>query len=250
MTLAAQERVLDAHRMASAINFHAQPFQSAAQRLIKEQLPPKDFLDSYAGALEAWQTGEIEAAIAQLESLLSSPGSAIAQREIGRMEEIVREVNALRALEPSDLYDEQLLSLYHSLDRDRDRHIVTLLQAEYEDSLAATEIRAQRASAVAADAWTDYRARGGISSTQRLKTHIDQAYKGSAALLSQAGRAAREARRLYEQASVAIPSEEATTLAMIQKEIALQHQALDELAGVLKEPRLLEMRSLLPPRAR
>ena len=242
------ERVIDAVELAATSAFYAAPFAAAAERLVRDELPAEAFLDSYASALEAWQAGEVESALAQLQPLLTSDSSDIAQREIIRIEAIVSDVNALQTLERSAEYDERVLTLYHSLDGDRDRYIVSLLRAEYDDSRAAVEVRAHQAAAAAARAWGEYKARGGITSTQRLQSGIDEDYRQSAAVLERAASAKREARRLFDLAKVPTPPEHEAPLSAVEKEVALQYQALDELVGVLQESGLREKRSLLPER--
>ena len=244
----AEQRIVDAMRLARTTDFLTAPFAAAADRLIQEQLPPRASLDEYALALEAWRTGDVETAIERLESLSGSPASELARREIERIEDIVENVNGLQTITDSESYDERLLDLYHSLDGERDRYILTLLEVEYQDSRAAIDARAQQAAAEAARAWAEYKEGGRINSTLRLRSGIDELYRERATTLSEAGRATREARQLYETARVEIAPGLRSSLAAIENEIALQHQALDELVGVLQETNLQTKRTLLPSR--
>ncbi|NEX21733.1 FHA domain-containing protein [Thiorhodococcus mannitoliphagus] len=247
---ASEQRVIAAIQLATTTRFHAEAFAQAAERLVRDQLPEQTFLDAYAAALDAWRAGETERALAQLEALSQDPSGEIARREIARMQGILDEVNALQGLARSPTYDERLLQLYQTLDPNRDQHIQKRLERQYADSRTAVERRALQAAEAAVGAWDDYRAEGRITSTLRLRSGVSQAYKQRAAMLSRAASNARQARRLFEQSGQEPPQRQAATLTEIEREVALQHQALDELSGVVAESTLQGKQALLPERLR
>lgn len=247
---ASEQRVIDAVRLATTTQFHATPFTEAAARLVREQLPEQDFLDGYAEALDAWRAGQTTSALTQLEGLSNAPSGEIARREIARMQDIMQGVNALQGLQASAAYDEQLLQLYKGLDPSRDQYILTLLQDKYADSRTAVEQRAHRAAEAAMTAWTEYRTQGGITSTLRLRAGVSRAYKERAAILSRAASDARQSRQLYALAQQTPPERQETALTEIEREVALQHQALDELTGVIANSTLEGKQALLPERLR
>ncbi|NEV63336.1 FHA domain-containing protein [Thiorhodococcus minor] len=249
-TAVSEQRVIDAVRLATTTRFHATPFTEAAARLVREGLPEQTFLDGYAEALDAWRAGQTKSALTQLEALSDDPSGEIARREVARMQGIMQGVNALQGLQGSAAYDEQLLQLYQALDPDQDAYILTLLQDKHADSRAAVEQRARRAAETAATAWTDYRAQGGITSTLRLRSGVSRAYKQRAAMLSRAARDARQARHLYALAQRRPPETQETALTEIEREVALQHQALDELTGVIANATRQDKQALLPERLR
>lgn len=244
-----EQRVADAVRLATT-RFHAPPFAEAAERLVREKLPQQTFLDAYAAALDAWRAGQTTSALTQLEALSSGPAGEIAQRETARMRGITEEVSALQGRKPSEDYDERLLRLYRGLDPSRDQYILTLFKDKYANSRAAVEKRALQAAKAAADALADYRAQGGITSTLRLRSGVSSVYKQRAAVLSRAASGARRARRLYAQAQRTPAESQEAVLTEIEREVALQHQALDELTGVMAESTLRGKQALLPERLR
>jgi hypothetical protein len=180
--------------------------------------------------------------------LLNTPWKTVAQRELDRMARVAEGFAGVQAARGSEAYDDRLLTFFHGLDGDRDRYFLQALREDYRHSRDQTTQRAQQAAKAAAQAWAEYRDQGGINSTQRLGSRISKTYTQRAGVLSSAAAAADDAARAYARAKLEIPEEQRRLLGAIAQEVALQHQSLDELQGVLDDAALTQKRALLPGR--
>ncbi|MGD8957622.1 MAG: FHA domain-containing protein [Chromatiaceae bacterium] len=241
-----QDRETEAARLAANAQFHSPPFAEAATRLAQERLPSDSFLEAYAAALDLWRAGQIDAARDRLKPLLETPWKAIAQRELDRMGRVAAGFTEVQAGRGSDAHDDRLLDFFHALDGDLDLYFSQSLREDYLQSREQTTRRAQQAAAAAAVAWSSYQDQGGIDSTDRLESRIGKAYVERAGALSTAAAAAERAARAYTRAKSAIPEEQRLLLGAIAQEVALQHQSLDKLQGVLDDVALRQKRALLP----
>ncbi len=242
-----QDRETEAAQLAANARFHAPPFAEAAARLAQERLPSDSFLEGYAAALDLWLAGRIDAARDRLTPLLETPWKAIAQREIDRMGRVAEGFADVQAARGSDVDEDRLLDFFHGLDGDRDLYFLQSLREDYLQSREQTTRRAEQAASAAEVAWSSYQDQGGINSTHRLDSHIGKAYIERAGALSTAAAAADRASRAYARAKTAIPEEQRLLLVAIAHELALQHQSLDKLQGVLNDVALRQKRALLPP---
>ncbi|MGB5468161.1 MAG: FHA domain-containing protein [Sedimenticolaceae bacterium] len=241
-----QDRETEAARLAANARFNAPPFAEAAARLAQERLPSDSFLEGYTAALDLWRAGQIDAARDRLTPLLETPWKAIARREIDRMGRVAEGLTEVQAARGSDADDDRLLDFFHALDGDRDQFFLRSLREAYLQSREQTTRSAQQAAAAAAVAWSSYQDQGGINSTHRLESRIGKAYIERAGALSTAAAAAERATRAYARAKTAIPEEQRLLLGAIAREVALQHQSLDKLQGVLNDVALSRKRALLP----
>ena len=247
--LTAQQE-LDAARQVAGIRFHAAPFATAATRLVSERLPSGDFLAAYDEAADLWRRGQIDAARERLTALRTTPWQAIVERELARMQRVGADFDELQALRGSDAFTERLLAFFQGLDERRDLFFAQILATDYEQARRQSAQRAEQAARAALEAWNTYGGRSGITSTQRLASRVDKGYTERAAALSTAATAADQAVRGYALADVAVPERWRAPLDAIAQEVALQHQSLDELQGVLEDTVLRDKRALLPERKR
>lgn len=246
----AAQRELDAARRFAEIRFHAAPFADAAARLARDRLPSGDFLAAYDAGAVLWQRGQADAARTRLGALQDTPWRALVERELAHMQQVSADFDALQALRGSDAYTDHLLTFVQGLDAQRDVYFAQQLAADYAVARQQSAQRAEQAALAADEAWTAYGGRSGITSTQRLDPRVDKGYAQRAAALSTAATTADRAARAYALADVVIPHKWRTLLDAIDQEVALQHQSLDELQGVLEDTVLRDKRALLPERKR
>ena len=244
----AAQRELDVTRQLASVRFHAPPFTEAAARLANDRLPSAEFLVDYDAAMAEWQQGRADAALARLATLQSSPWRSVAERETARMQSLLADVEALNTLRGGDEYAERLLAFYQKLDKQRDAYFVQQLATDHVEAKRLSAQAAEQALEVADDAWTTYGGRGGITSAQRLEPVVGKVFEERAAALSVAADAVDRAAHAYALADLSVPGHKRGLVDAIANEVALQHQSLDELQGVLDDDLLRSKRALLPQR--
>ncbi|MFL9982298.1 FHA domain-containing protein [Paraburkholderia sediminicola] len=226
------------------VRFSTPPFQAQFQQLSASRLPSTDVIQRHDAATAAWQRGDSQQALADLQAMPAGPWSDVIAAELAHKKAQLDQFADLQKTRGGKDYDERLLSFYASLDPVAD---VWFVQSTQKDVAALHDkalARAQDLMLRAQSLWKQYRASGPIGGTQRLEAGISPGFRSEARLLSDAQSAAQQGMRIYTQLKADHPADFDRLLTDIQAEADLQRRSLTELRMVL-DPGLLKAKLAL-----
>ncbi|MGF6553595.1 hypothetical protein QFZ96_008731 [Paraburkholderia youngii] len=230
--------------MMKTARFSTPPFQAQYQQLAATRLPSADIVQRQDAVDAAWQRGDAQQALSELQSMPASPWSDVLAAEAAHKKALADQYNDLQKTRGGKDYDQRLLSFYASLDPRTDAWFVQAIQKDvaalHDNALARAQDLLLRAQSL----WKEYRANGPIGGTQRLEAGISPGFRSEARLLSDAQTAARQGMRIYTQLKADHPADFDRLLADIDAEASLQRRSLTELRMVL-DPGLLKAKLAL-----
>jgi hypothetical protein len=225
-------------------HFSTPPFQAQYQQLAATRLPSADIVQRQDAVDAAWQRGDAQAALNDLQSMPASPWSDVLAAEAAHKKALSDQYNDLQKTRGTKDYDQRLLSFYAALDPQTDAWFVQSVQKDVAAFHDKALEHAQDLLLRAQSLWKEYRANGPIGGTQRLEAGISPGFRNEARLLSDAQTAARQGMRIYTQLKADHPADFDRLLADIEAEASLQRRSLTELRMVL-DPGLLKAKLAL-----
>jgi pSer/pThr/pTyr-binding forkhead associated (FHA) protein len=235
-----------AYEIASADDYQTPVFRERVALTAREELPPADIVDRYDDALRAWQRGELDTAIAALESLSGQRWGEVAQRRLENSLKLMRDFDALKQAKGSAGYQNQLMTFYNTLDPEQDVYFVNAVQEEVQLYRKKALVEAQQAFAAARSAWEKYEKDGGIRGLHRLEARVSQTYRRLAKLLSESYGHITRGLNVHSLLREDYADDWDDLHVEILNEVRLQRRSLAELAMVL-EPALKQAKlDLLP----
>ncbi|EDZ99311.1 FHA domain containing protein [Burkholderia sp. H160] len=230
--------------MMKTVRFSTPPFQTQFQQLAAMRLPSADIVRRQEAVDAAWQRGNTQQALNDLQSMPASPWSDVLAAEAAQKKALSDQYNDIQKTRGAKDHDERLLSFYASLDPQTDAWFVQSIQKDvaalHDKAIAHAQDLLLRAQSL----WKEYRANGPIGGTQRLEAGISPGFRKEARLLSDAQTAARQGMRIYTQLKADHPADFDRLLADIEAEASLQRRSLTELRMVL-DPGLLKAKLAL-----
>ncbi|MFL9918403.1 FHA domain-containing protein [Paraburkholderia fungorum] len=226
------------------VRFSTPPFQAQFQQLAASRLPSPDVIQRHAAASAAWQHGDAQQALADLQAMPAGPWSDVIAAELAHKKALLDQFADLQKTRGGKDYDQRLLSFYASLDPTADAWFVQSIQKDVAALHDKALARAQDLLLRAQSLWKQYRASGPIGGTQRLEAGISPGFRSEARLLSDAQSAAQQGMRIYTQLKADHPADFDRLLADIEAEADLQRRSLTELRMVL-DPGLLKAKLAL-----
>ncbi|SOF00045.1 FHA domain-containing protein [Burkholderia sp. OK233] len=226
------------------VRFSTPPFQAQFQQLSASRLPSADVIQRHDAATAAWQRGDTQQTLADLQAMPAGPWSDVITAELGHKKAQLDQFADLQKTRGGKDYDERLLSFYASLDPVADVWFVQSIQKDVAALHDKALARAQDLMLRGQSLWKQYRASGPIGGTQRLEAGISPGFRSEARLLSDAQSAAQQGMRIYTQLKADHPADFDRLLTDIQAEADLQRRSLTELRMVL-DPGLLKAKLAL-----
>ncbi|MFL9909297.1 FHA domain-containing protein [Paraburkholderia sp. RL17-337-BIB-A] len=226
------------------VRFSTPPFQAQFQQLAASRLPSPDVIQRHDAASAAWQHGDAQQALADLQAMPAGPWSDVIAAELAHKKALLDQFADLQKTRGGKDYDQRLLSFYASLDPTADAWFVQSIQKDVAALHDKALARAQDLLLRAQSLWKQYRASGAIGGTQRLEAGISPGFRSEARLLSDAQSAAQQGMRIYTQLKADHPADFDRLLADIEAEADLQRRSLTELRMVL-DPGLLKAKLAL-----
>ena len=235
-----------AHRLLSVDDYQTPVFRERILFINEKVLPPAELVSRYDSAMLAWQDGELETAMAALESLSEERWGEVAERRLEHKRRLIGDFEALKQAKGSPGYEKQLLTFYSTLVPGQDVHFVEAVEDEFQLHRKNALVEAQQAFTTARAAWEEYRKRGGIRGLQRLEAKVSPTYRRLAKLLTESYENMTRGLRVYKLLRTDHAAEWDALYVKILKEVRLQRRSLTELAMVL-EPSLKQAKlDLLP----
>lgn len=226
------------------VHFSTPPFQAQFQQLAASRLPSADLIRRHDAASAAWQRGDTQQALADLQAMPAGPWSDVVAAELAHKKALLDQFADLQKSRGGKDYDQSLLSFYASLDPIADAWFEQFIQKDVAALHDKALGRAQDLLLRAQSLWKQYRANGPIGGTQRLEAGISPGFRSEARLLSDAQAAAQQGMRIYTQLKADHPADFDRLLADIDAEADLQRRSLTELRMVL-DPELLKAKLAL-----
>jgi pSer/pThr/pTyr-binding forkhead associated (FHA) protein len=237
---------IQAYRLLSADEYETPVFRQRILFLKEKVLPSAEHVNRYDVALSAWQDGELETAMAELEVLSSERWGEVAERRLQRSRRLISDFEALKQLKGSPGYEKKLLTFYTTLIPGQDVYFAEAVEDEFQLHRKKALDEAQQAFTRAGRAWGKYQQSGGIRGLQRLEAKVSPAYRRLAKLLTESYENITRGLSVYRLLRTDYASEWDTLYTKILKEVRLQRRSLTELAMVL-EPSLKQSKlDLLP----
>jgi len=235
-----------AYRAVSAEDYQTPVFRERIIFIRQEVLPPAELVSRYDDALNAWQRGELDTAMAALESLSRQRWGEVAERRLEDNRRLISDFEALKPAKGSPGYEQQLLTFYSALDPEQDVYFVEAVEDEFQLHRKKALAAAQQAFIAARGAWEKYQKNGGIRGLQRLEANVSPTYRRMAKLLTEAYADMARGLRVYKLLGTGHEAEWDALNVRIVNEVRLQRRSLTELAMVL-EPSLRQAKlDLLP----
>ncbi|APA88219.1 FHA domain-containing protein [Paraburkholderia sprentiae WSM5005] len=219
--------------MMKTARFRTPPFQAQFRQLAATRLPAADVVQRQDAVDAAWQRGDAQQALNDLQSMPASPWSDVLATEAAHKKGLFDQYNDLQKTRGAKDYDQRLLSFYASLDPQTDAWFVQAVQKDVAALHDKALTHAQDLLLRAQSLWKTYRANGSIGGTQRLEAGISAGFRNEARLLTEAQTAARQGMRIYTQLKADHPADFDRLLADIEAEASLQRRSLTELRMVL-----------------
>ncbi|RKF50814.1 FHA domain-containing protein [Paraburkholderia fungorum] len=226
------------------VQFGTPPFQAQFQHLAASRLPSADLIRRHDAASAAWQRGDTQQTLSDLQAMPAGPWSDVVAAELAHKKALLDQFADLQKTRSGKDYDQRLLSFYASLDPMADAWFVQSIQKDVAALHDKALARAQDLLLRAQSLWKQYRANGPIGGTQRLEAGISPGFRSEARLLSDAQAAAQQGMRIYTQLKADHPADFDRLLADIDAEADLQRRSLTELRMVL-DPGLLKAKLAL-----
>ena len=235
-----------AHRLLSVDDYQTPVFRERILTIREKVLPPAGIVSRYEQALSAWQQGELDVAMAELESLSGQRWGEVAARRLQHNRRLISAFETLQQAKESPDYEKQLLTFYSTLDPGQDVYFVEAVEDEFQLHRKKALAEAQQAFTDARGAWGKYQKGGGIRGLHRLEAKVSPTYRRLAKLLTESYNNMTRGRRVYKLLRTDFAAEWDALYVKILKEVRLQRRSLTELAMVL-EPSLKQAKlDLLP----
>ena len=219
-------------------------FEAQYGRLEASQLPSAEVVRQYDAVTAAWQRGDGQQALADLQSMPATHWSDALAEEQAHKKAVFDQFGALQKARGSSDYEGQLLSFYGALDPVEDAWFVHAIQGDVAAMRDKALARAQDWLTHAQALWREYRSDGAIGGTQRLESGISEQFRSQARRLSEAQSNAKQGMRIFAQLKADHPAEWDHLRDDIDAEVQLQRRSLQELRMVL-EPGLLQAKLAL-----
>lgn len=224
--------------------FSTPHFQAQYHRLEANQLPSAEVVRQYDAVEAAWQRGDGQQALADLQSMPATSWSDALAAEQAHKKAVFDQFGALQKAHGSNDSDGQLLSFYGGLDPVEDAWFVHAIQADVAAMRDKALARAQDWLTHAQALWREYRSNGSIGGTQRLESGISDQFRSQARRLSEAQSNAQQGMRIFAQLKADHPADWDRLQSDIDAEVQLQRRSLQDLRMVL-EPGLLQAKLAL-----
>jgi len=235
-----------AYQLLSVDSYKTPVFRDRILSIRENVLPPAGIVSRYDNALSAWQQGEINTAMAALESLSGQRWGEVAERRLEHNRRLIDAFETLKQAKGSPGYAKQLLAFYSTLDPGKDVYFVEAVEDEFQFHRKKALAEAQQAFAAARGAWEKYRKSGGIRGLHRLEAKVSPGYRRLAKLLTESYENMTGGLSVYKLLHTGYAAELDELYVKILNEVRLQRRSLDELAMVL-EPSLKQAKlDLLP----
>ncbi len=219
------------------VSFSSEPFVRRYREMQQRMQPLQDVETRQQRVAAAWRNGELEAAIAQLASLVEETGRETLRQDLERKQEIWQAYDWLqsqpRVKKRESEYGERLQALYRQLDSERDTYLIAALEPAYRALGSSGLESADQAWRDADDRWARYQRDGGIRGAQRLEEKISPAFRRKARLLSDAWNQVALAKHSYDAMNRTLNSEQQALYQKIKSESELQRRSLQQLSMVL-----------------
>ena len=235
-----------AHRLLSVDDYQTPVFRERILSIGEKVLPPAGIVSRYEQALSAWQQGELDVAMAALESLSGQRWGEVAGRRLQYNRRLINAFETLQQAKGSPGYEKQLLTFYSTLDPEQDVYFVAAVEDEFQLHRKKALAEAQQAFTDARGAWEKYQKSGGIRGLHRLEAKVSSTYRRLAKLLKESYENMTRGLRVYKLLRTGYAAEWDALSVTILNEVRLQRRSLTELAMVL-EPSLKQAKlDLLP----
>jgi pSer/pThr/pTyr-binding forkhead associated (FHA) protein len=237
---------IQAYRTVSADDYQTPVFREQITLVREEVLPPADIVGLYDDAERGWQNGELDRAMAALESLSEQRWGEVAEQRLQHKRRVRQDFEALNQSKGHAGYQEQLMAFYNTLDPEQDVYFLSAIQEEFQLHRKKALAEAQRAFVAARGAWDKYQADGGIRGLHRLQARVSQTYRRLAKLLTESYENITRGLGAHNLLREDYAAEWDGLYVKILNEVRLQRRSLTELAMVL-EPSLKQAKlDLLP----
>ncbi len=220
------------------INFATPLFNDKISQLQSMVLPTKEVAAQYKTASRAWRAGQLQEAIATLESIAKQSSGAMAARQIERKRQLVKDFQRLQQRRDKSNYPQRLLQFYGKLDPQEDRYFVTAIDQDVKRYSGQAVDQADKAWSLAAERWQTYRDGGRIAGLQRLEDYVSPLFKRQAKLLAEAYDNAKRGNDIYALLRQDSTRERRELYQRILAEVESQRRSLEQLSMVLS-PALL-----------
>jgi len=235
-----------AHRLLSVDGYQTPVFRERIIIISEKVLPSAEIVSRYDYALSAWQHGELDTAMAALESLSGQKWGEVAERRLEHNRRLLSEFEALKQANGSPGYEKQLLAFYSTLDPGQDVYFVEAVEDGFQLHRKKALAEAQQAFTAARGAWEKYQESGGIRGLHRLEAKVSPTYRRLAKLLTESYESMTRGLGVYKLLRTGYAAEWDALYVKILNEVRLQRRSLTELAMVL-EPSLKQAKlDLLP----
>ena len=221
-------------------HFATPPFQAAHGALAAgNALPPAALLQQYAAVAAAWQAGQVQQALTQLQLLTAGgPWAAEAAADMARKRTVADTFASLQKSRAASGQNERLLAFYGSLDPLDDAWFIRAAEEDLKLDRGLAQKEARERIARAETQWRQYREGGGIESRQRLETVVSERFRTQARLLAGAQESVQQGMRMAAQLRIDVPAPWGAMQQEIVAEAGLQRRLLQESRGAL-EPALV-----------
>ena len=221
------------------LNFVTPLFQHELDRRLADFLPPNGVRRVFELTLEDWRNGRTTSSASRLRSIRDAKWKKLAQQELKRQEDVLRQYERLqRARGSGDEYGDLVTNFYASLDEDIDRFFVNATRRDFLKNRKLGIARAKKYLQKAGEQWAEYLVGGRISSLERLEERVSRRYREQATKLANAFLNVTSARRIYEKLGVSAGKKEQLLIEAVTKEMDTQKGAIDALKGVQSESHL------------
>ncbi|HEX7038385.1 MAG TPA: FHA domain-containing protein [Pseudomonadales bacterium] len=224
------ERWLEAVRQLEEDPFRTPRFADHGASLASRALPDPDTLAQLDAADASWRSGDLDAAIAQLEALTTGRWRGLGQARLDRYRALARDYRALRASRGTAEYPTALFDFYGRLRESQDTFLLAELEQEFRDHAERALEQAAGYLAKAQAAWSSYRQSGGIQPEHRLAERVSSEFVAQAGRLTQAVEALRRCQRIHRQVDRPLPTAGAELADAIGRELSFQRGQVANLA--------------------
>ena len=227
------------NKMRQQMAFNTPLFKQFAEQTLKEKFPSEAFSTQYHGAIQSWQTGDIEITINKLAGLSDDRWGPAALNKLKRYQSVLDKYNALNKSSNTDQYIENLFNFHALLQLPEDNYFLSAIEKDFQENKNQAIETVQSNVDRAGEYWQQYTNKGGISSLLRLENQISKTYQNQAGLLAKAHHDISYARRLYTELQISDNAEWNQIYSAISEEMNKQKKWLKDLELILKPSALL-----------
>ncbi len=236
---------LRAYEVIEQTGFRTAPFQAYGRSIHGADLPDADTVKTYREAVGLWREGRFEDSGRLLEALKGGAWNSMAEARLVHQEALLAEFEALRLGRDEPGYEQRLFKFYADLDQQDDRGLIAALKPDF---LRHSQEAVRQSGALyrlAAETWRQYTDDGGIQTEHRLENTVSAKFKHLAGLIDSSVTALSRGLQIYAQLGLdPLPTWRQLDVE-INREIAVQRSALENLHVIAPEVRAQKL-SLLP----